>query len=297
MRKTSILVDKAAGAVTRIFALAAVSILVLITLGLLLKSGLILSRETPSQLLLSSEWKPSRGVFGFYPFITGTLLVTFVTMLFSVPLCLMSAIYLAEYAGGRFRSLVKSGIDTLAGIPSVIFGLWGVVFIVPFVRDYLAPAFGYETSGYCILSGAMVLSVMVVPIMLSIMEEIIASVPQDLREASFALGATRWQTVKKVVLRKASPGIMSAVILGFSRAFGETMAVLMVVGNVAMHAKSPFDPVYPLTALIANNYGEMLSIPEFESAMMFAALLLLVIVVAFDAVGRAILSRMKAEAY
>ncbi len=297
MRKRSILVDRAAGAATRIFALAAVSILALITLGLLLKSGLILSLETPSQLLFSSEWKPSRGVFGFYPFITGTLLVTLVTMLFSVPLCLMSAIYLAEYAGGRFRSLVKSGIDTLAGIPSVIFGLWGVLFIVPFVRDYLAPAFGYETSGYCILSGALVLSVMVVPIMLSIMEEIIASVPQDLREASFALGATRLQTVGRVVLRKASPGIMSAVILGFSRAFGETMAVLMVVGNVAMHATSPFDPVYPLTALIANNYGEMMSIPDFESAMMFAALLLLVIVVAFDAVGRALLMRMKAEAY
>jgi phosphate transport system permease protein len=291
------LLDRSVGWVTKLFALSSVVILFLLAAGLLARSGLVLSEKSLSDLLFSSIWRPSRGDFGFYPFITGTLAVTFFTMLLSVPVCLMSAIYLAEYAGRGFRSWVKGGVDTLAGIPSVIFGLWGVLFLVPFVRDVLAPAFGYETSGYCILAGAMVLSVMVSPIMLSIMEDILMSVPQDLKEASFALGATRWQTIKKVMVPKTAAGLLSAVILGFSRAFGETMAVLMVVGNVAMHARTPFDPVYPLTALIANNYGEMLSIPLYESAMMFGALLLLMIVVAFDAAGRIILGRIKAEAY
>jgi phosphate transport system permease protein len=216
-------------------------------------------------------------------------------MIFSVPLCLLSAIYLSEYAGRWFRSVVKGGLDTLAGIPSVVFGLWGVLFIVPLVRDVVAPAFGVETSGYCILSGAVVLAIMVVPIMMSIMEDVIMSVPQDLKEASFALGTTRWQTIKHVVLPRTFHGLFSAVILGFSRAFGETMAVLMVVGNVAVHAKSVFDPAYPLSALIANNYGEMLSIPLYDSALMFAALMLLVIVVVFNMLASYVLIRLKTE--
>jgi phosphate transport system permease protein len=171
------------------------------------------------------------------------------------------------------------------------------LFIVPFVRDYVAPAFGVETTGYCILSGSLVLAIMVIPIMLSIMEDMILSVPEDLKEASYTLGATKWQTIKHVIIPKTAHGLFSAVILGFSRAFGETMAVLMVVGNVATHTKTVFDPAYPLTALIANNYGEMLSIPLYESALMFGALLLLVIVVVFSLIARTILARMQSEAY
>jgi phosphate transport system permease protein len=289
--------DRLAADAMRVFALFTCGILIFIILGLLSKSGLILSQETLRDLLFSSVWKPSKGLFGFYPFITSTVIVTFFAMAFSVPVCLMSAIYLAEYSSSKVRTTVKAGIDTLAGIPSVIFGLWGVLFIVPLVRDTIAPALGYETSGYCILSGALVLALMVVPIMLSIMEEVIMSVPADLKESSFTLGATRWQTMKHVVLPKCAGGIFSAAILGFSRAFGETMAVLMVVGNVAMHARTPFDPVYPLTALIANNYSEMLSIPNYESAIMFGALVLLLIVAAFNVAAKMILDKIKAEAY
>jgi phosphate transport system permease protein len=287
------LVDKAAGWLTKAVALFSLCILVLMILGLLVKSGGILSSNSLSGLLLSSEWHPSKGEFGFFPYITGTFIVTILSMVFSVPVCFFSAIYLTQYSGKRFRSLVKSGIDTLAGIPSVVFGLWGVLFIVPLVRDVIAPLYGVETSGYCILSGALVLAVMVVPIILSIMEDVISSVPQDLKEASYAVAATRWDTVKHVILPKTAHGLFSAVILGFSRAFGETMAVLMVVGNVAVHAKSVFDPAYPLTALIANNYGEMLSIPMYDSALMFAALILLVIVIIFNVLARSILVKMK----
>jgi len=290
-----IFLDKLAGWFTKAVAIFSVGILVLMILGLLIKSDQILSTSSLSKLLLSSEWKPSKGEFGFLPFITGTFIVTLIAMVISVPVCLMSAIYLTEYSGKAVRGIVKSGVDTLAGIPSVVFGLWGILFIVPLVRDIIAPAFGVETSGYCILSGSIVLSIMVVPIILSIMEDVILSVPEDLKEASYAVAATKWQTIKYVVIPKTAHGLFSAVILGFSRAFGETMAVLMVVGNVAVHWKSVFDPAYPLTALIANNYGEMLSIPLYDSALMFASLLLLVIVVAFNLMARYILARMKTE--
>jgi phosphate transport system permease protein len=289
-------VDRAAGWVTTFFALSSILTLVLVTLGLLSMSGLILTTESLPRLLFSSGWKPSRGEFGFLPFIMGTVTVTTLSMLMSVPICLLSAVYLNEYSQRSLRSVVKAALDTLAGIPSVIFGLWGVLFIVPFIRDVVAPAFGYETSGYCILSGSIVLAVMVVPIMISIMEDVLASVPQDLKEASFALGATRWETVKHVVIPKTKAGLFSAVILGFSRAFGETMAVLMVVGNVAVRAKSVFDPAYPITALLANNYGEMMSVPVYESALMFGAFILLLIVVAFNVAARFILVRMRSEA-
>jgi phosphate transport system permease protein len=291
--------DRTAGWVTAAFAVSTVCLFFLLVAGLLSTSGLILSEESLRDLLLSSSWRPSKGEYGFYQYIVGTIAVTLLTMLISVPTCLMAAIYLTEYSGKAFRSVVKAGIDTLAGIPSVIFGLWGVIFIVPLVRDWAAPALGYETSGYCILSGSLVLAIMVVPIMMAIMEDVIMAVPQDLKESSFALGATRWQTVKKVVIPKAARGLFSAVILGFSRAFGETMAVLMVVGNVAVRANSVFDPAYPLTALIANNYGEMMSVPMYESAMMFGALLLLVIVVAFNVSAALILSKIRnrTEAY
>jgi phosphate transport system permease protein len=123
--------------------------------------------------------------------------------------------------------------------------------------------------------------------------EVFGSLPRELREASLGLGATKWQTVKHVVLRKAMPGIIAAIVLGLSRAFGETMAVLMVAGNVAKSPGSLFDPAYPLPALIANNYGEMLSIPLYDSALLFASLLLLTVVVVFNILAKIILVRVE----
>jgi len=136
---------------------------------------------------------------------------------------------------------------------------------------------------------------MVFPVIISISEEVIRTVPSQMREASLALGATRWQATKLVVTRGALSGIIAAVILGFTRAFGETMAVLMVVGSVAKSPSSIFDPAYPLTALIANNYGEMMSVPLYDSAIMLAALVLLVMVFLFSVGARIILIRVEAR--
>ena len=181
-------------------------------------------------------------------------------------------------------------IDLLSGIPSVIYGVWGIVVIVPAAR-WLSQRFGAWSSGYCLLSGALVLAVMVCPFIIHVAREVLSTVPFGIREASLSLGATKWQTVKLTVLRKALPGIVAAVILGLSRALGETIAVLMVIGNVPAIPKSLFDPAYPLPALIANNYGEMLSIPLYDSALFFAALLLFAVVLFFNIVSRLVLNR------
>ncbi|MDD8013634.1 MAG: ABC transporter permease subunit, partial [Acidobacteriota bacterium] len=137
------------------------------------------------------------------------------------------------------------------------------------------------------------LAIMIFPVIIHVSLEVFRAVPQEVREASLAVGATRWQTVKHVVMRKALPGVAAAVVLGVARAFGETMAVLMVVGNVAKIPKGVLDPAYPLPALIANNYGEMLSIPLYDSALMLAALILLLVILLFNVISRAVLLRVE----
>ncbi|MCJ7521482.1 MAG: phosphate ABC transporter permease subunit PstC, partial [Dehalococcoidia bacterium] len=242
--------------------------------------------------LFSSQWHPQSAEFGLLTFIVGTLCVTAVAMIIAIPLCLLTSIYLAEYAPSKVRGVIKPMVDLLAGIPSVVFGLMGLLVIVPFTKS-LAQFFGSTTSGYNVLSGGIVLAIMVFPVIISISEEVIRTVPNGMREASLALGATKWQATKLVVMRGALPGIIAANMLGFTRALGETMAVLMVVGNVAKIPSSIFDPAYPLTALLANNYGEMMSVPMYDSALMLAALVLLVIVFLFSLGARFILVRME----
>jgi phosphate transport system permease protein len=267
-------------------------LVVFIAIGLFLKSRSILSIQPLNKLLFSSSWHPLNGEFGLYPFIMGTLWVTVVAMIIAIPLCLLTSIYLAEYAPKRVRGVVKPTIDLLAGIPSVVYGLFGLLLIVPLTKS-IAPIFGITTNGYNVLSGGIVLAMMVFPVIISISEEVIETVPYGMREASLALGATKWQATKLVVTRGALPGIIAAIILGFARAFGETMAVLMVVGNVAKAPSSVFDPAYPLPALIANNYGEMMSVPQYGSALLFAALVLLVVVFLFSVGARLILVRVE----
>ncbi len=264
---------------------------VLLVVGLFFKSESVLHANSLSDLLFSTEWKPFQGKFGFYSYIYSSVLVTMLALLISVPICLFAAIYLTQYAKSVYLKVIQPVIDILAGIPSIIFGVWGILVIVPLISHYVAPFFGIETAGYSILAGAVVLSVMIIPFILNILLEIFKSISKELPEASIALGATKWQTIKYVILRKAFPGIVSSVVFGMSRAFGETIAVLMVVGNVAQIPNNIFEPGYPLPALIANNYGEMLSIPNYDSALMFASLILLVIVLLFNLAARMLISR------
>jgi len=262
-------------------------------IALAMRSRPILETGSIWSILSGDVWLPFQRRFGFLPFIAGTLWVTALAMVIATPPSLLVAIHLAEYARPSTRAVMKPLLDLLAGIPSVVYGVWGVLTIVPWVQGTVAPFLSHvfagvplfaatNPTGYGILSGSIVLAVMVTPVIIAVSYEVMAAVPHGLREAALAMGITRWQAARHAVLREALPGIAAAVMLGFSRAFGETMAVLMVVGNVARVPKSMFDPAYPLTALIANNYGEMLSIPMYDAALMTAALILLVVVVGFN---------------
>jgi len=264
---------------------------------LIIRSRPILISKSIWDLIGGRIWQPLQGEFGFYPFIIGTIWVTVIAMLIAILPCLLNALYLAEYARPVTRALLKPLLDLLAGIPSVIYGVWGMIVIVPWVQ-HISPSLSKllrikvsNPTGFSVLAGGIVLAVMVAPVIISVVYEVVESVPDGLRQASLAVGATHWQTIKYAVIPEAIPGIIAAVVLGFSRAFGETMAVLMVVGNVPQVPTSIFEPAYPLTALIANNYGEMMSIPLYDAALMGAALLLLVIMVIFNLISAMILNR------
>lgn len=288
------------------FGLAAVAIcllVVVITITLVARSWPILQTYRLRELLTGQTWQPMRGLFGYAPFIAGSMAVTAVAMVIAVVPAVFSGIYLAEYTSTRARSALKPIIDLLVGIPSVVYGLWGILFIVPLIRDYVGPWSDRtlsqflpffaraNPSGYGLLAAGFVLAVMVFPLIVAVTEEVLRSVPGEMRETLLALGATRWEATKCIVRRAGIAGILAAVVLGFSRAFGETLAVMMLVGNSVQMPSSLFDAAYPLPALIANNYGEIMSVPLYESALMGAALVLLAVVLIFNILARLAINR------
>lgn len=258
----------------------------IIGVGLYIKATPIFAQQSLGSLLTSSEWAPMKGQFGFLSFILGSLYVTILSFLLAAPVCLLSAIHLTQFANPRLMRAIHPVIDILAGIPSVIYGVWGVLVIVPWISQHLAPLLNTSSPGYSILAGGIVLGIMCIPYMLNVLLDVLHTVPVGTKEAALALGATHWQTVKHVVLRRSVPGIISAFGLSVAKAFGETIAVMMVVGNRIQGSWNPLEPGYPLPALIANNYGEMLSIPLYDAALMFSALLLLVVILAINLIFR-----------
>jgi phosphate transport system permease protein len=275
------------------------SILVLLLIGVVLfvYSLPTFTDNNTFKLLFTSNWKPFKGEFGFGTFIYSTLYVTFIAIILAFPPAILCALYMSEYATATVRRIFSPVIDLLSGIPPVIYGVWGTLTIVPFISEKLAPHFVDFSTGYSVLAGGVVLAIMILPLIVSILIEVFTAIPAEIREASLSLGATKWQTVKKVIIKKSLPGIIATVVLAISRAFGETIAVLMVCGNFTDIPKSIFDACYPLPALIANNYGEMMSIPGYESALMFAAFLLFIIIVIFNGISRLILYRIKKQSY
>ncbi len=294
--------DASARRAFSVITLLPVLLILIITIALIVRAWPITRAASVWDSLLGVAWKPEEGSFGFWPFIAGTGWVTIVGVLLAVPPCLLVAFYLSEYAHRATRSVAKPVLDLLAAIPPVVYGVWGLLAIVPFVQGFVAPVARrwfsaipmlhvHQPTGFSILTGGIVLAVMIAPLIISVVYEILTAVPNDLRHASLAVGATRWQTVRNVVLPQVMPGIVAAVVLGASRALGETIAVLMVVGNVAKVPTSIFDPAYPLPALIANNYGDMMSIPLYDAALLGAALVLLVVILIFNIVSTLVLQR------
>lgn len=271
--------------------LTIVSLLFLFIIGatLFIKASPIIKDKSLWTLLTTSNWRPFKGEFGFLTYIISTLYVTGIAIAIALPLSLLAGIYLSEFASRKMRNFFFPVVDLLSGIPPVIYGVWGTLTIVPFISETLAPHFVEFSTGYTVLAGGVVLSIMIIPLIISLLVELFRSIPHEMREASWSLGATKWETIKKVLLRKSRSGIVAIVVLAISRAFGETIAVLMVCGNLTDMPKSVFDSCYPLPALIANNYGEMMSVKNYESALMFAALLLFIIILVFNALSRIVL--------
>lgn len=209
---------------------------------------------TPAEFFAGNEWYPTATpapLFGILPLITGTLWVSLAAILFALPLGLAVAIYMAELANERVRKILKPVIELLAGIPSVVYGFFGLVVIVPLIQQVFDLPVG-ETA----LAGSIILAIMALPTIITVAEDSIRNVPRPVKEASLALGATHWQTIRRVVLPYSVSGIMAAVVLGIGRAIGETMAVLMVTGNAAVIPHGLLEPVRTIPATIAAELGE-----------------------------------------
>jgi phosphate transport system permease protein len=226
---------------------------------------------SPREFFFSTDWTPSNNKFGAFPFIFGTIVLTLLSAVLSLPLALAGAVFMAKIAPNWMREILRPATDLFVGIPSVVYGLIGLTVIVPFIGKVA------NGTGYGILPAAIILAIMILPTILSISEDAIRSLPGRLEEASLALGATRWQTIWKVLLPAARPGILTAVILGMGRAMGETMAVFMVIGNSPQMPKSLISSTTVLTTAIVKDMGNTNYGSTWNNALYMMALLLLVI--------------------
>jgi phosphate ABC transporter permease protein PstC len=228
--------------------------------------------------LLGARWSPEDGLYGVLPMVWGSLAVTLGALLLAVPAGVGMALFLTEVAGRGLALIARPLLQTLAGVPSVVYGFVGLTLLVPAIRHWLGG------PGFSVLAGALVLAVMVLPTIAAVAEDALRALPPGYREGAAALGATPWQTVRRVLLPAARGGIVTAVVLGLGRALGETMAVLMVTGNVASAPHSPLDPARTLTGNIAMEMGY--AVGRHREALFATGALLLAMVMAVNAVAR-----------
>ena len=247
------------------------------------------------RFLVTSTWDPVAEHFGALPLIYGTLVSSALALLLAVPLGIGTAVYLAELAPLWIRPPIAFLIELLAAVPSVIYGLWGIFALVPWLRQYVQPAmeatlgflplFQGPAYGVGMMTAGLILAVMIVPFIIAVSREVLLAVPNSQREAALALGATRWETTRMAVLRYGRSGLIGAVLLGLGRALGETMAVTMVIGNRPEISISLFAPGYTMASMIANEFTEATS-DLYLSALVEVALLLFVVTVAVNALAR-----------
>ncbi len=228
-----------------LFALSSLLFLFIIFIFILIEGLPLFYKVGVRNIVLGMKWAPTKASFGIFPMIISSFMVTFGALVVGAPLALACATYLSEYAGRKTKLFLKPSLELLAGIPSVVYGFLGVVYIVPIIREHLGGA------GFSILSTSLVLGIMILPTITSISFDSLMSVPSAFREGSLAMGATKWQTISRVVLPAARSGILASFILGMGRAVGETMAVIMVAGNALKIPTSLLDPLRTLTSNIA----------------------------------------------
>ena len=248
-----------------------------IVLSLIFESVRFFGKISIFEFLFGTEWSPqtalrkdqvgSSGAFGAIPLITGTLLITVIAMMIAVPIGLLSAIYLSDYASPRVRAYVKPLLEILAGIPTVVYGFFAALTVAPYLRD-LGASMGLDVASESALAAGLVMGIMIIPFISSLSDDVINAVPQSLRDGSYAMGATQSETIKKVILPAALPGVFAACLLAVSRAIGETMIVVMAAGLAANLTANPFEAVTTVTVQIVTL---LIGDQEFDSAKTLAA--------------------------
>lgn len=276
-------------------AAASVAAVALITVFIFISGTPVILKTGLFNFVTGTDWSPTSGVYGILPLIAGSLAVTLGALAVGIPTGVGCAIFLAEMLERRTAGLFRSAIQLLAGIPSVVYGFFGLIVLVPAIRTYIVPLAqkfnpDVPTGGFSILAGALILAMMILPTIVTISENAIRAVPVEFREASLALGADKRETLQKVILPAARSGIFASVILGMGRAIGETMAVLMITGNVANMPHSLLDPVATMTGTIAMEMSY--ASPEHKNALFAVGIILFVMIVILNGAAQLVMKKM-----
>jgi phosphate transport system permease protein len=289
-------------AVFRSLLLGAALLMIVIVCAMILalaSESMLSIRQFGFSFLTGRVWNPIKGDFGALPFVYGTIVSSLIALLISVPLSLGIAIFLVEQAPYYLSRPIGFLVELLAAIPSVVYGLWGIFVLAPFLRVHVEPPlqrwvgwlplFQGSITGIGLLTGGVILAIMVTPIISAVVRDVLAAVPSSQREAALALGATKWETTR-VVLVNGAPGIAGAVILGLGRAIGETMAVTMVIGNRPQISASLFEPSYTIASVIANEFTEATQ-DLYLSALVELGLILFLVTFVVNAIARILVWR------
>lgn len=277
--------------------LAALSLLVVgyFFVRLAIESAPGFSHQGLVNFLFGSVWDVSRANFGALPLIVGTLITSALALVIGVPIALATALFISELGPRNLRSPLTALVDLLAAVPSVVYGLWGIFVLIPTLRpaeQWFANTFGFlpfvktAVAGPNYFIAGLILAIMLIPIVSSISREVIATVPSDQKEAAYALGATRWEVIRKAILPFGRRGIAGAAMLGLGRAIGETIVAVLVIGNAPRIGHSIFDQGYTLAAVLANEFGEAAQNPVHRGSLIAAGLVLFLITLIVNAIAR-----------
>ncbi len=267
---------------------------------LIAKARPALAHQGIFSFVTSNDWNPSKEIFGAWPLLAGTLITSATAMVIGVPVAVAAALYITELAPARARQPLTILVELLAAVPSVVYGLWGVFVLIPKLRgtessvaDSLSflPFVGGNVAGPNYFIAGLLLAIMILPIVSAISREVISTVPAEHKEAALALGATRWEMIRIAVLPYSRSGITGAALLGLGRAVGETIAVVLVIGNSPVVGKQIFDQGYSLAAVIANEFGEAANDKLHSGALIAAGLLLFILTLAINGVARGLVIR------
>lgn len=267
---------------------------------LIVKARPALAHQGVFSFVTSNDWNPSKDVFGAWPLLAGTLITSTTAMIIGVPVAVATALFITEISPPRLRQPLTILVELLAAVPSVVYGLWGVFVLIPKLRGteqsfsdnlHFLPFVGGNVAGPNYFIAGLLLAIMILPIVSAISREVIATVPPEHKEAALALGATRWEMIRIAVLPYSRSGITGAALLGLGRAVGETIAVVLVIGNSPVVGKQLFDQGYSLAAVIANEFGEAANDPLHAGALIAAGLLLFILTLAINGVARGLVIR------